>query len=521
MLPFVCRLMGNSTCGGSVFIVAACSMCFPLGLLLSCSCSTSLDSAFLQRRAALPIIEAQKPPWNVSDVDRFVSRKNKDVTVWIVKFFQKKKKLSLFTWVKKLLHGMRLSYQKPAKCVKELHSPALQEANTHRLFIKLCWLMDKHAVSADPVVNIDETTCRASDRVERPRRPTSSVLGQHKGGHDIHCRLQHRPWPAAHAGADRASGQERRRHDSCPLRPRWYLGKLGHEQGMAAPVFGDRAARAVKDLCAENKVWSTGWRQLRAQSDAEFHEAVEEPTSCTPFARQIEPERVPEDPVEWTMAEASDDEDDAPMPERAAWAGAHWHATGSSVCTPDVELGALHRIALGVRRLTALMSPNKNCHLHHFTSCSLLSHVSVVPCVFVLCVLPRIPEWQEGLLLFYFRDGLKKCWHKVISAQCHECQSDADSNKRGCGVPAQAQASARVDVPTARVPRGPRSPTRVQVFVRMLGYVHGGQPTVILRRKNECLDMCTAVNRPWSLHSIEICNICNVFNFYADLLLWN
>ena len=25
----------------------------------------------------------------------------------------------------------------PAKCLKELHSPALQEANTHRLFIKL------------------------------------------------------------------------------------------------------------------------------------------------------------------------------------------------------------------------------------------------------------------------------------------------------------------------------------------------------------------------------------------------
>ena len=44
--------------------------------------------------------------------------------------------------------------------LKELHSPALQEANTHRLFIKLCWLMDKHAVSADRVVNIDETSCR-------------------------------------------------------------------------------------------------------------------------------------------------------------------------------------------------------------------------------------------------------------------------------------------------------------------------------------------------------------------------
>ena len=39
-------------------------------------------------------------------------------------------------WVRQLLHGMRLSNKKPAKCVKELHIPALQEANTHRLFIK-------------------------------------------------------------------------------------------------------------------------------------------------------------------------------------------------------------------------------------------------------------------------------------------------------------------------------------------------------------------------------------------------
>ena len=47
-----------------------------------------------------------------------------------------------------------------AKCLKELHSPEQQHANTHRLFIKLCWLMDKHAVGADRVVNIDETSCR-------------------------------------------------------------------------------------------------------------------------------------------------------------------------------------------------------------------------------------------------------------------------------------------------------------------------------------------------------------------------
>ena len=61
------------------------------------------------------------------------------------------------TGVKQLLRGMRLSHKKPAKCLKELHSTALQEANTHRLFIKLCWLMDKHTES---VVIIDETSCR-------------------------------------------------------------------------------------------------------------------------------------------------------------------------------------------------------------------------------------------------------------------------------------------------------------------------------------------------------------------------
>ena len=50
-------------------------------------------------------------------------------------------------------------------------------------------------------------------------------------------------------------------------------------------------------------------------------------------------------------------------------------------------------------------------------------------------------------------DGLKKSvdTHKVISAQCPECQSGANSNKRGCGPPVKAQATARVDVPTARV----------------------------------------------------------------------
>ena len=54
---------------------------------------------------------------------------------------------------------------------------------------------------------------------------------------------------------------------------------------------------------------------LRAHTDAEFREAVEEANELHAtgalFARQIEPEPAPEDPV----AEASDDDDDAPMPD--------------------------------------------------------------------------------------------------------------------------------------------------------------------------------------------------------------
>ena len=66
-----------------------------------------------------------------------------------VSFFSKMF-LSLFTWVKQLLRGMRRSFKKPAKCVKELHSPEQQHASKHWLFIKLCWLMEKHAAQGRP-----------------------------------------------------------------------------------------------------------------------------------------------------------------------------------------------------------------------------------------------------------------------------------------------------------------------------------------------------------------------------------
>ena len=58
---------------------------------------------------------------------------------------------------------------------------------------------------------------------------------------------------------------------------------------------------------------------MRAQSDAEFHEAVAKANELHAtgalFAREIVPEPASADTVDWAMAEASDDEDDAPMPD--------------------------------------------------------------------------------------------------------------------------------------------------------------------------------------------------------------
>ena len=82
-------------------------------------------------------------------------------------------------WVRQLLRGMRLSFKKPGKFLKELHSPEQQHANTHRLFIKLCWLVETHAVTADRIVNIDETSCRLLP-VDQTGRETGPAARQHK-----------------------------------------------------------------------------------------------------------------------------------------------------------------------------------------------------------------------------------------------------------------------------------------------------------------------------------------------------
>ena len=150
----------------------------------------------------------------------------------------------------------------------------------------------------------------------------------------------------------------------------------------------------------------------------------------------------------------------------------------------------------------------------------LFSHVSVVPCVFVLCVLPTLPDSDKKVSLFFFsRWAQKSVDTRWFSSQCCECQSDVNSNKSGCGSPAQAQAqaSARVYVPTAlvfpasdpgvqhvckfcvnawiRTPQATdRDPESFNVNAWMCAQATTDRD---LETKSERLDMRTAVNRPW------------------------
>ena len=131
----------------------------------------------------------------------------------------------------------------------------------------------------------------------------------------------------------------------------------------------------------------------------------------------------------------------------------------------------MHRTAPGILCRTAL-TPPKNGHLHHI-SASLTCRLSRVSCphqyFHVLTTSPRLPD-SDGQRVFRF---FHRCY-------CERRTKESNMNASFSGV---AQASARVDVPTALhfLQCGPRSPTRVQVFVRMLGYVLVRQPTMILR----------------------------------------
>ena len=128
-----------------------------------------------------------------------------------------------YKWVWRLLRGMCLTFKKPAKCLKELDSPALQEANTHRLFIKLCWLHGQARSQRRPCREHRRGPPAASSRCIKPdgaaRRQTSQLQGNTREATTFTVAFSMDRGPAGHAGADRARRQDRRL--SCPSSPGW------------------------------------------------------------------------------------------------------------------------------------------------------------------------------------------------------------------------------------------------------------------------------------------------------------
>ena len=87
---------------------------------------------------------------------------------------------------------------------------------------------------------------------------------------------------------------------------------------MAATVIGRMgSSRSHGTSATRTKHGQPG--PLRAHSDAHFKEAFDEASTLDArddlFAKHIEWDPAPEHTVEWAMAEASDDDDDAPMPD--------------------------------------------------------------------------------------------------------------------------------------------------------------------------------------------------------------
>ena len=149
----------------------------------------------------------------------------------------------------------------------------------------------------------------------------------------------------------------------------------------------ESAARAVTDLCDKNQKWKTGWRRLRAHSDDDFRCVVTEAAAL----------HAHEDPV------------DGPWQRRQTTKTTHPRQThhlsqSSGIRTSDVQLGALRRSAPRVRRWTTL-SLYKNAQPSSYHIVSLLSRVSVVPCVLartrVSMSSPPVPGKPDSDKLFF------------------------------------------------------------------------------------------------------------------------
>ena len=94
------------------------------------------------------------------------------------------------------------------------------------------------------------------------------------------------------------------------------------------------------------------------------------------FPKHIDPEPAPEDPVDWATVEASDDEDDAPMPDLIDMPPAPASAR------PMSNLERCIALRLVATRRSHRLEKNALASYHIVP---LLSHVSVFPCVVSLC----------------------------------------------------------------------------------------------------------------------------------------
>ena len=116
------------------------------------------------------------------------------------------------------------------------------------------------------------------------------------------------------------------------------------------------------------------------------------------FSKHIELEPAPEDPVDWVTVEASDDEDDAPMPDLIDMPPAPTSARPMSNLERCIAL-----------RLVATRRSHrpKKLPLHHVTSslCCLtcpLSSVSCLSAVVFVGVLPRLPDSDKKVSVVFF-----------------------------------------------------------------------------------------------------------------------
>ena len=158
---------------------------------------------------------------------------------------------------------------------------------------------------------------------------------------------------------------------------------------------------------------------------------------------------------------------------------------GRSVCdsqSPCSVAAHSHSLPL-LNTNSAPLAITVRCRTCEFGNCVHLvgCQITRTSCFHVLTTSPGLPD----------SDGPKNEFVLCHSFIVHVCASFSRSspiwNRRRLEesrrLLVKAQESARLDVPTATfiLQCGPMSPTRVKVFVQMLGYVLVRQPTVILR----------------------------------------